>query len=51
MLRMPMRIVSRRTLFEFWAKHPEAKASLQHWLSIAKEADWQSMEDVVKTLL
>ena len=46
---MPMRIVSRRTLVEFWGKHPETKASLQHWLSVAKAADWSSMQAVVKT--
>jgi mRNA interferase HigB len=44
-----MRIVSRRHLFEFWAKHPETKTSLQHWLSVAKAAKWTSMPAVVKT--
>ena len=44
-----MRIIARRTLFEFWAKHPETKMSLQHWLSVAKAANWPSMEAVIKT--
>jgi mRNA interferase HigB len=46
---MLMRIVSRRTLAEFWAKHPETKTSLQHWLSVAKAAKWSTMQAVVKT--
>lgn len=44
-----MRIVSRRTLFEYWAKHPETKTSLQHWLGVAKATNWPSMQAVVKT--
>jgi mRNA interferase HigB len=46
---MVMRIVSRRTLVEFWCKHPTAKASLQHWLNVTRSADWKSIQSVVKT--
>ena len=49
MIAIAMRIVSRRHLFEFWAKHPETKTSLLHWLSVAKAAEWTSMSAVVKT--
>jgi mRNA interferase HigB len=44
-----MRIVARRTLVEFWTRHPETKAPLQHWLNVAKAADWQSIQAVVST--
>lgn len=44
-----MRIIARRTLFEFWDRHPETKTSLQHWLSVTRAADWRSMEAVIKT--
>ena len=46
---MGMRILSRVTLVDFWKKHPKTKASLQHWLNVAKSADWSSTESVVKT--
>ena len=35
-----MRIIARSTLVRFWEEHPETKASLMHWLSVAKDADW-----------
>ena len=49
MLDMPMRIVSRRTLVDFWTRHPKTKASLQHWLNVAKSAEWTSIQFVVQT--
>jgi mRNA interferase HigB len=36
-----MRIVARNRLVAFWERHPETRASLSHWLTIAKAADWQ----------
>ena len=44
-----MRIVARRTLVDFWTKHPETRASLQHWFSVAKAADWKSIQAVAST--
>jgi mRNA interferase HigB len=41
-----MRIIARNTLIAFWEKHPETKASLLHWLTVAKAAEWQSANDV-----
>jgi mRNA interferase HigB len=37
-----MRIIARSTLVRFWGRHPETKASLTHWLSVAKDAQWTS---------
>lgn len=44
-----MRVISRRTLFEFWVRHPETKTSLQHWLSVTRAANGPSMGAVIKT--
>jgi mRNA interferase HigB len=44
-----VRILSRRTLSDFWEKHPETKASPQHWLNVTKLAGWTSTQDVLKT--
>lgn len=35
-----MRIVARNRLVAFWELHPETRASLSHWLAVAKAADW-----------
>ncbi len=35
-----MRIIARNRLVAFWERHPQAKASLVHWLTVAREADW-----------
>jgi len=42
-----MRIIARRTLVEFWSTHPETKPALQHWLNVAKSAEWKSIEGVL----
>jgi mRNA interferase HigB len=41
-----MRIVARSTLVTFWEKHPETKASLMHWLNVAKLANWNGTHEV-----
>jgi mRNA interferase HigB len=40
-----MRIIARSSLVRFWERHPETKASLLHWLSIAREAQWATPQD------
>jgi len=37
-----MRIISRKTLREFWGKHPDAAQPLQAWFHDVKHAHWQS---------
>lgn len=37
-----MRIISRRTLREFWQKHPDAQQPLQAWYYDAKKAEWKN---------
>jgi mRNA interferase HigB len=41
-----MRIITRSTMVAFWERHPETRASLMHWLNIARSAEWQSANDV-----
>ena len=44
-----MRIISRRTLREFWAKHVDAEQSLKAWYANVKRADWKTPSDVKAT--
>lgn len=41
-----MRIISRRALREFWAKHPDAEQPLRAWYANVKRADWKTPSDV-----
>ena len=41
-----MRIISRRTLREFWARHPDAEQPLQTWYMNVKHANWKTPSDV-----
>ena len=41
-----MRVISRKPLREFAAKHPPAKAPLEAWFAEASRADWASFADV-----
>lgn len=40
-----MRIIARNTLVKFWERHPTTKASLTHWLSVTKEAQWKNSDE------
>jgi len=41
-----MRIISRRTLREYWEKHPDAEQSLKAWFQVAAKAQWKNFQDV-----
>jgi mRNA interferase HigB len=41
-----MRIISRKTLKEFWERRPEAQQALQAWHADVKQAAWKSPADV-----
>jgi mRNA interferase HigB len=43
-----MRIISRKTLKAFWAKHPQAEKPLRAWYADVKQADWKSPMDIKK---
>jgi mRNA interferase HigB len=37
-----MRIIARRTLREFWMRHPDARGPLAAWYQEARHAAWKS---------
>jgi mRNA interferase HigB len=37
-----VRIIARRTLREFWVRHPAAKQPLEAWHAEAKRAEWST---------
>ena len=41
-----MNIVTRKTLVEFYTRHPKAKAPLSAWYKHVKAANWTSPQDV-----
>ena len=41
-----MRIISRKTLKEFWDQHPDAQQPLQAWYHDTKHAIWKSPADI-----
>jgi mRNA interferase HigB len=41
-----MRIISRKTLREFWNRHPDAQQALQAWYHDAKRATWKTPADI-----
>jgi mRNA interferase HigB len=44
-----MRIVAKKNLAQYAAKHPQAKSSLLDWYEKTKAADWQTATDVRNT--
>ena len=44
-----MRIIARRTLREFWQKHPDAEQPLKAWFAEANQAQWLSPNDIKQT--
>jgi mRNA interferase HigB len=41
-----VRIISRKTLREFWEKHPDAAQPLQTWYHDVKHANWKNPADI-----
>ena len=41
-----MRIVTKRTLKEFWEKYSDCEQALLSWYKIAKGAKWENFQDV-----
>ena len=41
-----MRIISRKTLREFWEKHPDAQQPLQAWYFDVKHSRWKSPTEI-----
>ena len=41
-----MRLIARSTLVAFGDRHPRTKASLAHWVSVAKSSVWANAAEV-----
>ena len=41
-----MRIIARRTLREFWTRHPGAERPLRAWFAEARAAEWRGPADI-----
>ncbi len=41
-----MRIIARRKVQSFWARHTDAEEPLKAWFKLTREADWSSPQDV-----
>ncbi|ATC65595.1 addiction module toxin RelE [Nibricoccus aquaticus] len=41
-----MRIISRKTLKDFWVKHASAAQPLQAWFHETKASEWKSFSDI-----
>ncbi len=40
-----MRVISPKTLREFWQQHPDAQNPLQSWLTVARCARWRNLAE------
>ncbi|MCO6483433.1 MAG: type II toxin-antitoxin system HigB family toxin [Flavobacteriales bacterium] len=41
-----MRIIAKRTLREFWAKHADCEQQLKAWFRETEQADWRNVHDL-----
>jgi len=41
-----MRVISRRTLREYWEKHAQARASLLNWHDVVTSRAWSSLAEL-----
>lgn len=44
-----MRIIARKTLREFWERHPDSEHALKAWYNDAKQAAWASPNAIRQT--
>lgn len=45
------RIIAKKTLREFWEKHADSEQYLKTWYETAKNANWESPNDIKKTYI
>ena len=46
MLYFGMRIIARKTLRDFWERHPDAEQALRSWFTDVLNADWSGPADI-----
>jgi mRNA interferase HigB len=43
---MAMQVIARRTLKEFWARHPHAEGPIRAWFATAAKAQWANPAEI-----
>jgi mRNA interferase HigB len=46
---LPMRIIAKKTLRDFWERYPDSEAALRAWYHDAKQAAWSSPQEIRQT--
>src|SRR4029079_5357175 len=41
-----MQVIARRTLIEFWERHPQAQRPIRVWFAVVSKARWKGPGDV-----
>ena len=41
-----MHIITRKTLIQFWEKHPDSRTALSRWFKIVQKTDFQSFSEL-----
>jgi mRNA interferase HigB len=41
-----MQVIARRTLKEFWQRHPQAEGPIRVWFAVVAKARWKSPNDI-----
>ena len=41
-----MRVIAKKILREFWARHPDCEQQLKAWFQEAEEANWKNPNDI-----
>jgi len=41
-----MQVIARRTLVEFWERHPQAQRPIRVWFAVVSKARWKGPADV-----
>jgi mRNA interferase HigB len=41
-----MQVIARRTLKEFWRRHPRAEGPIRVWFAIVRRARWKTPDDI-----
>jgi mRNA interferase HigB len=41
-----MQVIARRTLVEFWERHPQAEGAVRVWFTVVGKAPWRTPADV-----
>lgn len=41
-----MRVISKKRLIEYWAKHPDTEQPIKAWYDEAVAANWQTPQDI-----